>query len=207
MEQTRDSDTMTRGEHTHEGRQAVKGIRKTATRHASAPVLAIAVALVLASCGGADPTTTTSGSTTTVTEPSAPAPLGDGEHFGFIRDVGPGVLVFDPAELLTGEAAVEAAREDGVVGEGEDLPNDFYIDDPESETVDLPIAGDVVVSLLGFDTSGAIEPTTVTPDALLGLWDGSEDADGFYGFVVGELPVRVVIAGGIVATVTQEYLP
>jgi hypothetical protein len=40
--------------------------------------------------------------------------------------------------MLSGEEAVEAARAAGDLPEDGTLPNDFYIDDPDADTVVLP---------------------------------------------------------------------
>jgi hypothetical protein len=184
-----------------------KAGRKTVVRGLVLAVL-LTLATAVAACGGADDTTTTSAPPTTVTTaPALPAWLEDGEHFGFIRDVGEGVLIFDRADLLSGEAALEAAREDGAIGEGEELMNDFYIDNDDAETSELALDPDATIEILGFDASNAIEATTVTPETFEDLWAGTEDPNEFYGFVVGELPVTVTVSGGVVTAVTQQYLP
>ncbi len=53
------------------------------------------------------------------------------DQFGFVRSLTDGTLVFDPAQLPTGDEAVTAARQAGIIGADEDLPNDFFILNPD----------------------------------------------------------------------------
>lgn len=181
------------------------------------PLLALALMMAaLASCSGDTTTSTASPATTgaapstaptATTATSSPPPLSDGEHFGFVRDVGERALAFDPAEFLSGEAALAAAREAGVIGQGEDLPNDFFISNPEAKTVNLTVDDAVLVTLIGLDQSGALTDTPVSFDELEGLWAGTADSTRLYGFVAGDLPVNVTVSGGVVVGAVQQYLP
>ena len=92
-------------------------------RGAMWPALMLA-SFILASCGQGAATTTTTQPTSTTSTTQAGETM---EQFGFARTLTGGTLVFDPAEMLTGDEAVAAAREDGIIGADEDLPNDFYI--------------------------------------------------------------------------------
>lgn len=165
----------------------------------------MAIALFITGCGGdGSPPNTTPGSTVapTTTATSAVAPV---EQFAFVRAIDLATITFDPAVMLTGEAAREAAQEAGVIGEGEDLPNDFYIDNPDraTETAGLDPAGTFV--LLGFDESLAIAEETVDLGRLVAIL--SEGSDQFYGIVPGEFPASLTIAGDTVTGLHQVYLP
>ena len=176
----------------------------------------------LTSCGGATATTapavttTTSASTTapaviastsSTTTTASPGPLADGEHFGFARDGGGGTLAFDPAEFLSGEVAVVAARAAGVIGPEEDLPNDFFISNEETATVRMTVDDFAPFTLIGFDSAGALDETLVSLDELVDLLHGSGDATRLYGFVPGDLPMTILVSGGIVVSGAQQYLP
>ena len=166
--------------------------------------------LLLASCGGGAATTTTSTtspSTTVTTQTSSPSPLPDGEHFGFLRAASNGTLEFDPADFLTGDAALAAAREEGIIGQDEDLPNDFYISNPETDTVELTVGDSAVFTLIGLDQADALVERPVLVDELKSLWSGSADSSRLYGFVPGDLPMTVTLSDGLVVSAAQEYLP
>jgi hypothetical protein len=72
------------------------------------------------------------------------------EQFGFIRDVdtraNPPTLVFDEAEWLTGVAAQKAAQADGVVTDGENVPNDYYMRNATRDERVLKIAPDAEIT-------------------------------------------------------------
>jgi hypothetical protein len=72
------------------------------------------------------------------------------EQFGFIRDVdtraNPPTLVFDEAEWLTGEAAQKAARADGVISDGQPVPNDYYMRNKTRDERVLKIAPDAEIT-------------------------------------------------------------
>lgn len=164
-----------------------------------------APAALLASCGGDSTTTSTTAVATSTT--AAPTPLADGEHFGFVRDLGAGAITLDPAEFLTGERAVAAAREDGAIGESEDLPNDFYIRNADPATVQLTVDAAGTFTLIGLDAAGALTDVPVTFEELARYWNGDDDTADLYGFVVGNVPLNVTVSGGSVSEGAQQYLP
>ncbi|MCZ7662866.1 MAG: hypothetical protein M5U22_08010 [Thermoleophilia bacterium] len=175
---------------------------------------------VLSGCGNGSTTTTaaptsdtaaaTSGTTAPESEPTETAggsTIADGEQFGFVREVAAGTLVFDPAEFLTGEAAVAAAREAGVIGEDEDLPNDFFIRNTDTSEETVPVDSAITFTLVGFDSAGALTDEEVSYAELEQLFAGGADTAQVYGFVPGELPMTLTFAGGKVAGGVQQYLP
>jgi hypothetical protein len=97
--------------------------------------------------------------------PSAPAPAVVAEsdwqdarrRFGYIRsidmDATPPTISFDAAQFLSGEAANEAAVEDGATPAGEPVPNDYYIRNPEPALETLPVAPGVRVTAVRCPTS------------------------------------------------------
>jgi hypothetical protein len=78
------------------------------------------------------------------------SPVADGRRFGYVQAVdasaSPATISVDVAEFLSGEAAQTAAVEDGVIAEGEPVPNDYYIRNPTKDVVTLDVAGDVRVT-------------------------------------------------------------
>lgn len=90
--------------------------------------------------------------------------------FGFLVaiDETEGRIALDPAEWLTGDAAVEAARAAGDLGEGEtDVPNGYYILNGEVDEVWLTL--DPAAQLFVMTNAG--DPTTETQVDVGGLAD------------------------------------
>lgn len=136
--------------------------------------------------------------------PGASVPTSTEEFFAFVLSVDDSEITFDRAEILTGEEAHDAAVAAGVIGEDEDLPNDFFISNPDeaSQTAALSAAGTYI--LLGFDEGQAIEEVSVDRDELI---TALQDGEGYYGIVVGETPMTLVTSGGEVIAATQVYFP
>ena len=169
------------------------------------PALMLA-SLVLASCGQEATTTTTTpqpASTTSTTRAGETI-----EQFGFARSLTGGTLVFDPAEMLTGDEALDAAREDGIIGADEELPNDFYIRNlDDKDEWQVAVGSDAEFILIGFDAAGALTDTPVPAAEFEALLSGSADATDFYGFVAGDVPMTLVLIGDTVTGGSQTYLP
>jgi hypothetical protein len=84
------------------------------------------------------------------TPSASPSPaIEDGRHFGYIRAAQvtsePQVIVFDLADLLTGDEANEAAADRG---EETPVPNDFFIVNDNPKLRRLPVAPDLQILLL-----------------------------------------------------------
>jgi hypothetical protein len=170
------------------------------------PALMLA-SFILASCGQEATTTTTT--TTRPTSTTSTTRAGETiEQFGFARSLTGGTLVFDPADMLTGEVALAAAREDGIIGADEDLPNDFYIRNlDEADEWQLAVGRDAEFVLIGFDATGALADVSVSVSEFEALLSGSADTADFYGIVPGDLPMTLVLIGDSVTIGSQTYLP
>jgi hypothetical protein len=121
-------------------------------------------------------------------------------------ETGEVTLGVDLAEMLTGQAAHDAAVEAGVISEDEDLPNDFFIDNPESvyELVYLADSPEITV-LSGDDPS---ERLIIDVDQLVALYEGSYAGPPVYGIVAGEpIVMDLFIRDGLVADADAVYLP
>lgn len=155
---------------------------------------------------GASTTDTTAAvetTTTTIpagTEPSALS-LPEGRYQGYFKGLSDGtvegqavqVVAFDQVELLTGDRANEAARADGLIGDDESVPNDYYIVDDDPSTIDLPVIPDGVVTLL--EPGGAIPRPGSIPEA-------AEDPNQLYAIEV------IVVRDISLITATEAiYLP
>jgi hypothetical protein len=153
---------------------------------------------------GADPVRRpTTPDTQPDTDPGPGAPLADGRYFGAIGAayVGPPELVFDPMELLVGDAARAAARADGVP---EDEILDFYIRNAEHQSLSLPVAGAVVVTRVDSTGSGIVEGVPGDYDAFTLSFD-ENTSDGAYGGADGRYSVTV--EDGFVVRIDEQYLP
>lgn len=78
-----------------------------------------------------------------------------GETFAYLVEVGSDSVTIDPARMLTGEQARAAAAEDGVIGPNEDLPNDFYIVNPDPGPTSVDVDPEATVTVLAFDSAGS----------------------------------------------------
>jgi len=172
------------------------------------PLLLLVVVIFAVGCGTSSDdaaTTTTIGQTPTTSDGQATLP--DGEHFGFVRQVTGDGLVFDPAEFLSGEAALTAARADGVIGPAEELPNDFYVRNPEKDELRLDVSSAAQFKLIGLDSTGALTDTIVSLEEFVRLWSGADDSSQYYSFVVGDLPMTLTVSAGVITGAVQQYLP
>ena len=186
-------------------------LRKTGGR---VTILVVLLA-ILTACGtnGSAGSTTTETTTTTTTAPVTTTVPAAETIFGWLRsfeDTGETTTVgVDPAEMLTGEAAVAAARQDGAIGQDEDLPNDVYIRNPDESTTDFTVSPDVVVTLQACYQGG---DCVVTEQVDLATWSvllGAEENPGlewdWYG--AGSLPYEFTATNETVTEIHEVYLP
>ena len=167
----------------------------------------VAAGFALAACGGVgSPTTSTPVATTTATTVVATtAP--EIEQFAFVRAIDETEIRFDPATMLSGEEAVEAAQADGVLGEGEDLPNDFYISNPDTAETMAALDPDGAYYLIGFSSyGGELVNRQVALDELVAVLNGATN-EQFYGIVPGDVPMILTLAGDTAVAAHQQYLP
>lgn len=183
--------------------------------------------MMLAACGGAAGTTTTSTAqtttttaapvtttTTTVPETTTTTAQPTVETvFGHLRsfegtDDGSIVVGVDEATMLSGEEAVAAAREDGVIGQDEDLPNDYYIRDPDDTVVEFVLSPNAEIVLQATRPDGPVTQETVDVETWSILLGGEEDPGldwTWYG--AGYLPYWFDVRDGVIVHVEEQYLP
>jgi hypothetical protein len=132
--------------------------------------LAVVLALVLAGCSSSASPSTAPNSTGS----SRPSPVVDDRRFGELVAVDGNAesITLDLGQLFGPggpEEANAAAREDGVIGPDEELPNPFYVRDlHERRTMALDRAATIVV--LGHDADGNSVPTPITASEFASLW-------------------------------------
>lgn len=166
---------------------------------------ALAAAAGLLSTGDVDITDDTSDST--------PQPgleqLADGDWFGMVTVQRRGDVIWmgiDPAEMLTGEAAHDAAVAAGVITEDEELPNDLFILDEEERTFEHVLDPAAVVRVL--DGNQPWIQLDVSGSDLLDLYDGTYGGPPVYGIIPGTpIAMDLTISGGSVTSATAVYLP
>jgi hypothetical protein len=169
------------------------------------------VGLAVTACGTAvspppnttPPDTTQLASTTSTTSTTAAPRV---EQFAFIRSIDESATRYDPAIMLSGEAAAEAARADGVIGEGEVLPNDYYISNPEEEEITANLDPDGTYVLIGLGRYGDLVDRQLSVPELVAALNGA-DPEAFYGIVPGQVPMILTLDGDTVVAARQQYLP
>jgi len=119
-------------------------------------------------------------------------PLPDGEWFGFVTSRGEESLDFDLACWFTGNAATQAAAEDG---EESPPPNDYYVRNANPDTREVPV--------------GELVEVTFYPD---GDPDNSSeiDYDDWGGMVATrgfELGVWLQIENGAIDEIHEQWVP
>jgi hypothetical protein len=169
------------------------------------PLLAV---VLLAGCGGDERASTEPGGTTSATPALPSTTPTPPELFGYIRSVstaGPtATLAFDEAEFLTGDAAQNAAEDDGVVRPGEPIPNDYYVSNPDKTTRVYPIAATAAITarrcnLCRHGSSGNLE------DILASFMKtGQTYADPYRG---RESQYWLTIEDGTVVAIDEQYVP
>jgi hypothetical protein len=179
----------------------------------SIALITLLAAVSLAGCngsGGEATTTTTEADGVTTTAPETIPPIEDGEWFALVTvgedETGAMTLGVDLAEMLTGEEAKDAATEDGFISEGEDLPNDFYIRNPDT-VMELIHFGDdpEILVIPSTDTSQMV---SISPEDLEQLYEGTHpDADTHYVAPHTPIPMDVTVSGGQISAMSQVYLP
>jgi hypothetical protein len=125
--------------------------------------------------------------------------------FAFVIRAAGTTITYDPARMLTGDEARTAAVAAGVINQGEDLPNDFFISNPDLNTMTAELAQGAFV-VLGFDSNLAITEVVLDRDAFVGVLNGV-DPETYYGIVAGQTPVTLHLRGGVVTGAEQVYLP
>ena len=129
--------------------------------------------------------------------------LGDGTHFGYLTavDLGAERIEFDVAQFLTGAAATDAALAAGTVNaENPTPPGGYLVVNANAVRRWLPTAPNVSVSLLRSADSPGVEPSSmIRLSALMNMALEMPNPTG--------VTAHVVVAGGQVTAIEQQYLP
>lgn len=114
--------------------------------------------------GGSGETTTTENDEGVDTETSELDTLPDGDHYVYMAGLEKGkvegqdvqVLIVDPVEMLTGQAAIDAAAEDGV-----ELDTDYYIRNSDQTVKRIAVVPEASVTSL---SGGSPDPVPSSVD-------------------------------------------
>jgi hypothetical protein len=167
----------------------------------------LSLVLALGACGGGGSPTTTIpiATTTSTTVVATTAP--EIEQFAFVRAIDESEIRFDPATMLTGEQAVEAAQAEGVLAAGDTLPNDFYISNPDSEEIVATLDPDGAYYLIGFGSyGGELVNRQLSLEELVSVLNGA-NTELFYGIIPGDVPMILTLNGETAVAAHQQYLP
>lgn len=184
--------------------------RNLATRIAFGVAIALLGALVLFGAISLGAATGEESPAAPSTPPTTmPPALADGERFGFVSVVREGerlIVSFDEAEMLTGDAARQAAVEADVIEPGEDLPNDFFIFNPDEAAVELRVASGAEFFVISGTNVGVELVTDIS--GIESLYSGSYGGPPVYGIVpASPIVMQVDISGGELVEAHAVYLP
>jgi hypothetical protein len=142
------------------------------------------------------------------------------EEFAYFDRVAADMVVADYAQFLTGQAAIDAAVEDGVTTPEEGVPNDYYIRNVNSQLRTLPVAPNALVMLVS-PAPGAVGEVAVSMTDWLALFhedgrpydpeveelpSGEAPHFGYFGAGWGA-PYWLTLQDGTVRQIRQQYLP
>jgi hypothetical protein len=175
-------------------------------------ILLLLATFALASCGG-ESSVQQLGPTD-----SSPSQLtGDGRYFAYVTSgtQEPPTVSVDIAQAFSGDAANEAAAEDGVVGPGEPIPNDHYERNPvkRAETLELAPSSEVTAAwpasflMQSVSRSQRLECEATNncahiPLSLPVFYTALTGLNGQYG-----IPAWVTVEDGLVVRIDEQYFP
>ncbi len=142
--------------------------------------------------------------------PPPTASIDDGKWFAMVTvgedETGAMTLGVDLAEMLTGEEARQAAIADGVIGEDEDLPNDFYIDNPDRVYELIRMGENSEIEVISGDDVN--QTLSLDPSEFAALYQGTYVGSPVYGVVPNEpMAMNVTIQDGLAVSASAVYLP
>ena len=168
---------------------------------------AVVVAALLSGCGGTETVTET------VTVPSTvkdgPGPPRTRVEFGHISSLtaegGQYRMRFDPAWLLSGVTANDAAAEDGAVEPGEPVPNDNYVVDEGHRLLTYLVPDTARVTVLTRNGDPAqLGATPISVAELAEIIDGTSSIELFEPLDTG---VWITFDIDTVSAIDQQYKP
>lgn len=130
--------------------------------------------------------------------------LANGRHFGMVRHVDSEAIYLDPARMLGGRKAIRAAREDGAIGPHDGLEDPYYLRDPDSEVVRIPLDDDFTIAII--ESVRYPEERTLTGTEFAQLYCPGADPSWMYAGPDG-LAVNLEVHSGKATRAAEQYLP
>jgi hypothetical protein len=155
-------------------------------------------------------TTTTGGTTTTEKLSSAESISSDGsiKAMGYINKVwvsgGVRYISIDYAEMLTGAAAQKAAQAAGEIGPGEDLPNDYFIQNTSKQLRQFKVSNSATIRTATWGGGTADTPVAITWTQFASFWQATPPVDAAH---MHQVPWWITRNGDTVTSITEQYLP
>lgn len=110
-------------------------------------------------------------------------------------------MVFDLAEFLSGDAANQAAIEDGAIQPGENAPNDYYIRNRNPRLRDVALSQGVQIILVNWANCCDTTVNGVLADFAASF---TTPDDVYHG---AQSPYWLTVEGGFVTKIEEQYLP
>ena len=195
------------GDDTADGADPTTTAAAKPTSTTSAPTTTSSISTTVADGGGVDHhravgVTTIAGGSDAASADAVP----DGTSFGYVTaiNIGGSTVTIDIAELLTGDAAVTAAIEDGALEPGEtSIDNDYYIRNKNPKLRTVTVGPTAPVNVLSSPGSPDLESGSLQKlaEALTAVPVGDPSEGG------PRLPVQIVASGGVISRVDEVFFP
>ena len=196
------------GDDTADGADPTTTAAAKPTSTTSAPTTTSSISTTVADGGAGSTTTAAVGVTTTAGSSDAASAdaVPDGTSFGYVTaiNIGGSTVTIDIAELLTGDAAVTAAIEDGALEPGEtSIDNDYYVRNKNPKLRTVTVGPTAPVNVLSSPGSPDLESGSLQKlaEALTAVPAGDPAEGG------PRLPVQIVARGGLISRIDEVFFP
>lgn len=196
------------GDDTADGADPTTTAAAKPTSTTSAPTTTSSISTTVADGGAGSTTTAAVGVTTTAggSDAASADAVPDGTSFGYVTaiNIGGSTVTIDIAELLTGDAAVTAAIEDGALEPGEtSIDNDYYVRNKNPKLRTVTVGPTAPVNVLSSPGSPDLESGSLQKlaEALTAVPAGDPAEGG------PRLPVQIVARGGVISRIDEVFFP
>ena len=196
------------GDDTADGADPTTTAAAKPTSTTSAPTTTSSTTTTVADGGAGSSTTAAVGVTTTAggSDAASADAVPDGTSFGYVTaiNIGGSTVTIDIAELLTGDAAVTAAIEDGALEPGEtSIDNDYYVRNKNPKLRTVTVGPTAPVNVLSSPGSPDLESGSLQKlaEALTAVPAGDPAEGG------PRLPVQIVARGGLISRIDEVFFP
>jgi hypothetical protein len=127
-------------------------------------------------------------------------------QFAYVTQVDGNRIVVDFADFLTGEEANQAAIDAGEIGEGEELPNNFFIRNTNPQLRPYRLTDNTAIWLQRIDDEGIPQTAPVAIADLPAIFSDPDPTE-WYGVSSANLPSWLIIQGDVILQIEEQYLP